>query len=118
MAGWSIIASGLAKGAEVIEALTQGLENLKVLPGAQNVTTDVTATKEGWTLAASGEGDSPNDHALVLSHVTGLIANPALETGTSEINGPFVAAQNFHTAPAAGYTVPTAPDPGAATPAG
>ena len=106
MPHWSIVASGLAIGEDIIASLKRGLGVLGALPGVSNVITSVEATDHGWSLSASGDAGTPDDHALVLSHVTGLLASPALETGTSEINSPFVAAQNFHTAPAADTPVP------------
>lgn len=95
--GWSVFASGRSKDTDVIARLQQGLAVLASQPGAGVESATVKATGTGWILEANGKTDDPGAHAHVRQHVRELISAPDADTGSSEINSPHTAAQNFHT---------------------
>lgn len=95
-AGWSIFAAGRSKDPDVLSRLQQGLAILASHPAAGVEHATVKATDTGWELVANGRSDDPGAHAQAKQHVADLISAPDAETGSSEINGPYEADQNFH----------------------
>lgn len=95
-AGWSIFAAGRSKDPDVLSRLQQGLAILASHPAAGVEHATVKATDTGWELVANGRSGDPGAHAQAKQHVADLISAPDAETGSSEINGPYVADQNFH----------------------
>ena len=96
MAGWTFVASGTSKQADVIEKIRAGLEQLRGWDGAGVASVDLEPTKEGWRAEVSGDAGTPIDHGAIVSHLHSVISGPDPKTGSSEFNSPYVARQNFH----------------------
>lgn len=103
MAGWTAVAAGASKDADVIDRIRSQLGALHNAGFTSVNNVDVRPVIDGWRAEMSGDAETPNDHAAVYSHFESVISGPEPQTGTSEFTSAYITSQNFHHRVEAGY---------------
>jgi hypothetical protein len=99
--GLNFSASGNQPDRDVAEEFLSGLK--RILDNHGDTITDHTlkVTPAGWTATGTGTSADPGAHHGLLADLKAWLARPEAGTGYSEFTSPYVAASNFHHAPAA-----------------